>query len=183
VGPLPDDAIVLAELTGDFDGDGAQDRFLVFEDSHGTRWARVELAYGYADLGTAPASDLNVKRVNLGGPADLVAMDHLLSSPDRMASFYQLLDCRLVHVYLSEGRPAQFVLRHSESELAGVTCTADGINVTEASTTDGTLWEVGSVIYLWDPVTGQLQSSMAAAAILRSPEDDAAIQSYGDWNC
>jgi hypothetical protein len=59
---------------GDFEGDGAEDRVLVYDDAGGVCRARVEVSYGYAARAVDPvagAAVINVKRVNLGGLADL----------------------------------------------------------------------------------------------------------------
>jgi hypothetical protein len=78
---------------------------------------------------------------------------------------------------------AQFPLRGSGMELAGITCLADGINVTGARNTGGNEWEVTTMFYLWAAGIGEFQGSLGAASILTSPGDDAAIQSHADWNC
>jgi len=175
---------VAAEVSGDFDGDGAQDRFLVYEDSRGTHWARVELSYGYAQSGSAPESEFNVRTVNLGGPADLVAMDHLSGAPDRTATFQGLHECDLQHVHMPGGRIAQLLLRSSGTEKAGVTCTASGIIRTEAHQQSGGVWQASSVTYTWNPDAHLFEAAMGAAiVVLHSPEDDAEIESYADWDC
>lgn len=185
-GPLPVGATVAVEVMGDFDGDGADDRFLVYEDSGGTYWARMELSYGYAAVAPDPTPGpgvINAKSVDLGGPGELAIAESIASPSSRLATFYALYDCGLDAVRQSDGPLAQFPLRGSGLELAGITCRADGISVTRAASTDGTVWEVSTLDYSWDPVVGELVSSMGAAAILHSPEDDAAILSQADWNC
>jgi len=185
-GPLPGDATIAVDVMGEFDGDGADDRFLVYRDSEGTYWARMELSYGYSTAAPDPTPGpgvINAKSVDLGGPAELAIAESIASPSSRVATFYALYGCSLDAVRQGGGTLAQFPLRGSGMELAGVTCRADGINVTRAASADGTVWEVSSIAYDWDPVIGELISGMGAAAILHSPEDDAVIMSQADWNC
>lgn len=171
-------------MWGDFDGDGAQDRFLVYEDSLGTRWTRLELAYGYAAPGSAPASEFNIKTVNLGGSADLVAMDHLSGAPDRIASFHGLHECDVWHAQLPGDGVAQLLLRSSGTEKAGITCTESGIIRTEAHQQSGGAWQASSVTYTWNPDAYRFETGLGAAiVVLHSPEDDAEIESYANWDC
>jgi hypothetical protein len=185
-GPLPVGATIAVDVWGDFDGDGAADRFLVYSDSGGTYWARVELAYGYATVASDPQAGpgvINAKAVDLGGPADLAIAESLASPSSRLATFYAMYGCQLAPATRDTSEIAQFPLRGSGLGLAGITCTADGIEVTGASSTDGVTWQVFTTSYLWVPGIGEFQGTMGATAILHSPADDAAIESHADWNC
>jgi hypothetical protein len=185
-GPLPVGATIAVDVWGDFDGDGAADRFLVYSDSGGTYWARVELAYGYATVASDPQPGpgvINAKAVDLGGPADLAIAESLASPSSRLATFYAMYGCQLAPATRDTTQIAQFPLRGSGMELAGITCTADGIDVTSAHNTGGSDWQVSTMAYLWVPGIGEFQATMGATAILHSPADDAAIESHADWNC
>jgi hypothetical protein len=185
-GVLPVGASIAVDVWGDFDGDGAADRFLVYNDSGGTYWARVELAYGYAAVAPDPQPGpgvINAKAVNLGGGADLAIAESLASPSSRLATFYALYGCDLAAAIRDGTEIAQFPLRGSGMELAGITCRADGIDVTGARNTGGSEWEVTTIFYQWVAGIGEFQGSLGAAAILTSPGDDAAIQSHADWNC
>jgi hypothetical protein len=86
-GALPVGATIAIDVWGDFDGDGAADRFLVYNDSGGTYWARVELAYGYATVAPEPQPGpgvINAKAVDLGGGADLAIAESLASPSSRL---------------------------------------------------------------------------------------------------
>jgi hypothetical protein len=185
-GPLPGAATVAVEVMGDFDGDGAGDRFLVYEDGGGHYRARVELSYGYSsvapDLVPGPGV-INAKSVNLGGDRDLAIAESIASPSSRLASFWALRDCDLEAVRLDGDTLAQFPLRGSGMALAGVTCNPDGINVTSAEDRGGGDWAAASVVYFWDPDALAFSGGMGAAAILHSPEDDDIIMGHADWNC
>jgi hypothetical protein len=185
-GPLPGGATVAVEVAGDFDGDGAVDRFLVYEDGGGHYRARVELSYGYSsvapDLVPGPGV-INAKAVNLGGERELAIAESIASPSSRLAGFYALDGCDLEAVRLSDDTLAQFPLRGSGMALAGVTCNADGINVTSAEDIGGGDWEASSIVYFWDPDAAAFTSGMGAAAVLHSPDDDDIIMGHADWNC
>jgi len=177
---------IAVDVWGDFDGDGADDRFLVYNDSGGTYWARVELSYGFAAVAPDPQPGpgvINAKAVDLGGGAELAVAESLGSPSSRLATFYALYGCDLAAATRDTADIAQFPLRGSGMELAGITCLADGIDVTGARNTGGSEWEVSTMFYQWVPGIGVFQGSMGATAILHSPADDAAIQSHADWGC
>jgi hypothetical protein len=177
---------IAIDVWGDFDGDGADDRFLVYNDSGGTYWARVELSYGYAAVALDPQPGpgvINAKAVDLGGGAELAIAESLTSPSSRLATFYAMYGCDLAAATRDTTEIAQFPLRGSGMELAGITCLADGIDVTAARNTGGSDWEVSTIFYQWVPGIGVFQGNLGAAAILHSPADDAAIQSHADWNC
>jgi hypothetical protein len=185
-GVLPVGATIAVDVWGDFDGDGAADRFLVYGDSGGTYWARVELAYGYAAVAADPQPGpgvINAKAVDLGGSADLAIAESLASPSSRLATFYAMYGCDLAAATRDATEIAQFPLRGSGMEVAGITCLADGIEVTGARNTGGSEWEVSTIFYQWVPGVGEFQGSPGATAILTSPADDDAIQSHADWNC
>jgi len=174
------------DVFGDFDGDGADDRFLVYNDSGGTYWARVELSYGHAAVAPDPQPGpgvINAKAVDLGGGAELAIAESLASPSSRLATFYAMYDCDLAAAPRDGDEIAQFPLRGSGMELAGITCVADGIDVTRARNTSGSQWEVSTMFYQWVAGLGEFQSSLGATAILTSPADDAAIQSHANWDC
>ena len=185
-GPLPGGATVAVEVMGDFDGDGAEDRFLVYEDGGGHYRARVELSYGYSsvapDLVPGPGV-INAKAVNLGGERDLAIAESIASASSRLAGFYALDGCDLEAARLADDTLAQFPLRGSGMALAGVTCNPDGINVTSAEDIGGGDWEASSIVYFWDPDAVAFTSGMGAAAVLHSPDDDDIIIGHADWNC
>lgn len=173
-------------VAGDFDGDGAEDRFLVYEDADGAFRARVELSYGYAAEGADPFRGLavtDVVAVDLGGPGQLVMTESPVTSSARLVTLYALRGCDLEVVQIGDGSPPGFLLRNSWVHLSGVTCAADGITVTDAESIGGDDWRISTVTYFWDGDTGTLTAGMGATAILHSPDDDEAIQSAADWNC
>jgi hypothetical protein len=188
-GPLPVGSTIAVDVWGNFDGEGSDDRFLVYSDSGGAYWARVELSYGYASVAPDPQPGpgvINAKAVDLGGGADLAIAESLASPSSRLATFYFLYGCQLDTATLSGGGVAEFPLRMSGMALAGITCRGDGITVTDAEVTgdmSGSDWAVGSVDYQWVPDLGEFQGSLGMAVLLHSPADDAAIQAAADWNC
>ena len=185
-GPLPVGSTIAVDVWSNFDGEGPDDRFLVYSDGGGTYWARVELSYGYASVAPEPQPGpgvINAKAVDLGGGADLAIAESLASPSSRLATFYFLYGCNLAAAVRDTTEIAEFPLRGSGMELAGISCSADGINVTTARNTGGDTWEVSSVFYQWAAGIGEFQGTLGMANILYSPGDDAAIQSAADWNC
>jgi hypothetical protein len=171
---------------GDFDGDGAEDRFLPYKDPAGAIRARVELSYGYAAELTDPVWGVRLTgalAVSLGGSADLAVAETVGHSSDGEATFLRMRGCELEVVRTSDDAEAYFLLGSTWVGLPGVTCRADGITVTSARPEGGGDWQVSSVTYRWDPAAGVFVEDMSAAAILHSPEDDAAIESHAEFNC
>lgn len=185
-GPMPAGATVAVEVPGDFDGEDGIDRFLVYRDSGGTYWARVELSYGYAAVAPDPQPGpgvIDAKAVNLGGGADLAIAESMASPAERLATFYAMYGCTLAAAARDTTEIAQFPLRGAGLDLAGITCGEDGFNVTRARNLGGSNWEASSVFFLWVPGIGEFQGQLGAAAILTSPDDNDIIQSHADWDC
>ncbi len=145
---------------------------------------RVQVLIG---LGTGVATLLVVLIVVLvmgdGGDSALPTLPAATSPSSRLATFYAMYGCDLAAAARDATEIAQFPLRGSGMELAGITCLADGIEVTGARNTGGSEWEVSTIFYQWAPALGEFQGSLGATAILTSPADDDAIQSHADWNC
>jgi len=179
-GPIPAGSTIEAQVMGDFDGDGAEDRFLVY--GPGDPTGRVELSYGWAEEVGVGLDTLELRAVNLGGPVDLVVVvdrGHGGTTP----LFFGLRDCELDHAELDDGDWAHFWLEDTSDWKAGVTCTADGIVVTRAENLGGGDWEASSLVYAWDPARRVFTASLVETEILHSPEDDAEIENYADWDC
>ena len=84
-----------------------------------------------------------------------------------------------------------FALQDTLGEKRGLTCLEDGIRLTEATSEDGVTWQVGGRRLLWDPATATLHEPpwfgpgppMVAVEFMTSPENDALIQGYADFDC
>ena len=183
-GPIPAGSTVEEEAAGDFDGDGAEDRFLIYEPGGMVDLVfRVELSYGWAEEVGFFLDVIDLKVLNLGGPVGLavvVTRDH----GGNHARFIVLERCGLDQAGLDNGDDAVFWLEDTSEWKAGVTCTAYGISVTQAENIGGGDWEASSFSYTWNPDALLFEETgMGVALILHSPEDDAAIQSAADWDC
>jgi hypothetical protein len=186
-GLLPGGATIAVEGVGDFDGDGNEDRFLVYSDAPFTWWSRVELSYGYAAV--APDSSCyevaGLRSVDLGGPAQLAVVESVDSMGLRRAAFYALHECSLDVVRQEDGTAGCFLLRDGPLAKRGITCREDGIEVTTATSADGINWQASTSILYWDPLVGRFLPDPVIGFVLslHSPEDDAVIGSYAAWDC
>jgi hypothetical protein len=171
-------------VAADLDGDGAEDRALLYEiEGMEGFFVRFELSYGWAEETWLPEEAIEFRALNLGGPADLVVLVSHEHGGD-FAQFVVLSRCEVDLAALSSDEAARLWLVDYAEWRAGVTCTADGIIRTEAHEQDGGAWQASAVTYSWNPDALRFRPPMGAAiTILHSPEDDAEIASYADWDC
>ena len=194
-GPIPDGMTVVTEVTGDFDGNGvSDDRFLLLTGSTGGTVPRLELSYGYSvsrTVFTPRAWAGDARAVNLGGPADL-AVVQIVFGTGRGAYLWALHECDVRLVTEQGSHVWGFALIDGPSQKRGLTCLENGIRLTEAASEDGITWWAGGSTLLFDPATATLRKPpwfgpgdgpITAFVPLRSPEDDALIQSYADFDC
>jgi hypothetical protein len=193
--PLPAGATVLAEVMGDFDGSGTRDdRFSLLTFASGGTVPQMDLSYGYSVFRptfTPRAWAADARVVNLGGPADL-AVVQIVFDFGRGAYLWAFHDCALNLVKEPDTFMMGFALVDGPLEKRGLRCLEDRISVIQATSEDGTTWWAGGYTLLWDPETATLHEPpwfgpgdgpITALVPLHSPEDDALIQSYANFDC
>jgi len=182
-GALPAGAEVFREVRGDFDGDGAGDRFVAYDIPDEWPEGRIELSYGYATEPINVYHWVDFQTVNLGGGADLLVV--IQWGGYNEAAFHVVRGCSLDLVMRDDGELAVFRLQTDPTELNGVTCRADGmIEETRATSTDGTLWNASFRAWRWDPARSEFASTPGAGVlVLHWPEDADTIERYGSLDC
>lgn len=183
---IPPGSTEVAETSGDYDGDGAIDRFVVYE-TGGNYFARVELAYGWTS--EAPAwgpGGVEARTTNLGGMADIPIAVLIIAPSSSTATFFAMFGCDLDEIPLTDGGTAHFPLEGGFMGKSGVTCTADGITISSAAVAgdmSGDEWEVSGTDYLWVPGLGELQATASSIALIPRAGNEATIDAAAEFNC
>lgn len=166
----------------DFDGDGALDTLVGFQDPDGVWWVAIRLSYGYAQ-GTAVPGFAEARSVFSfdGFPVGFARVDGGAST-ELIGGVYWL-GCNLYEATVDSGAVARFPLGGSVTHIDGMRCAGDRLTTTGWETADAVTFEYRETDYLWVPGLGEFQVFLSSIQMLTSPADDATIFAAGDYTC
>lgn len=172
----------LAGPQADFDGDGALDRLVAFQDGGGAWWVAIRLSYGYAQ-GTAVSGPAEARSIFSfdGFPVGFARVESGASTEFIGAVYW--LGCSLYEATVDSGAVARFPLGGSVTHIDGMRCSGDRLTTTGYETADGVNFEYRETDYLWVPGLGEFQVFLSSIQMLHSPADDAVIFAAGDYTC
>lgn len=169
---------------GDFDGDGAEDQLIGFQDAGGTWWLQVALAYGYATETAVPGPVTAIGATDLGGSGQDVGYAFVDSGASvSLAGFFFLPGCDLFEATVESGAVARFAVGGGVQHLDGITCVDDGIITKSVETANGTDWEYTTSRWLWVSGLLEFQQVSSSIALLTSPADDDVIFNAASFDC
>lgn len=172
----------VSHVTGDFDGDGSADQFIMYE-AGGAGRVQMRLSYGYATelevLGPVEAYGAD----EFGFDEELAYGRVFSGASTEFIGFFYLDECEIRHATVDGAGEATFGRGGGVTHLDGITCVDDGVITKSATTEDGTSWEYTETRYLWVPGMGDMQAISSSVAVLTSPGDDDTIFSAGEFNC
>ena len=179
--PGPEPGVTFA--IGDFDGDGADDELIGYEDAGGSWWVQLALSYGYATETAVIGPVTAVGATDFGGAQDVgyAYVDHGAST--QLLGFFFLPGCDVFEVTVDGGGVARFPIGGGVQHLNGLTCVSDGIITKSATTSDGSSWEYTTSRWDWIPGLVELQQVSSSVTLLSSPDDDDVIFSAGSLDC
>jgi hypothetical protein len=161
----------VSHVDGDFDGDGALDRLIMYE-ALGTSWVQIRLSYGFAAelevFGPAEAygatgfdapEDVGYGRVTSGASTEFVG-------------FVYFAECDIHQATVDGVGVAEFGRGGGVTHLDGITCVTDGIVTRSATTSDGTTWEYTERRYRWVPGVGDFETVSSSVEMVTDPPGD-----------
>jgi hypothetical protein len=178
-GPEPGVSFAL----GDFDGDGASDQLIGYEDAGGTWWVQMALSYGYATQTAVPGPVTAVGAVAFDGGQDIGYAYVDSGASTQLVGFFFLPGCDVFEVTTDSGGVARFPIGGGVTHLDGLTCVADGLISKSATTDNGSTWEYQTTRWAWVPGLLEFQAVTSSIALLNSPADDAVIFGSGSFDC
>ncbi|WKZ83271.1 MAG: hypothetical protein QY307_03265 [Acidimicrobiia bacterium] len=105
----------------------------------------------------------------------------LLSGHDVYAFYYLTTSCTVEVAHLPGDPPLEFLHGFGAAHREGLTCAADGVYETSAGATGGTLWDVRSRFYQWDPAGTGFQFGFEDG--FEAAPDSADALAAGAFNC
>jgi hypothetical protein len=161
----------VSHVDGDFDGDGAIDRLIMYE-ALGTSWVQIRLSYGFAAeievFGPAEAygatgfdapEDVGYGRVTSGASTEFVG-------------FVYFAECDIEQATVDGVGVAEFGRGGGVTHLDRITCVEDGIITRSATTGDGTTWEYTERRYRWVPGLGDFETVSSSVEMVTDPPGD-----------
>jgi len=161
----------VSHVDGDFDGDGAIDRLIMYE-ALGASWVQIRLSYGFAAelevFGPAEAygatgfdapEDVGYGRVTSGASTEFVG-------------FFYFAECNIHQATVDGVGVAEFGRGGGVTHLDGITCVTDGIVTRSATTSDGTNWEYTERRYRWVPGLGDFETVSSSVEMVTDPPGD-----------
>ena len=196
---IPDAATDVSSVTGDVDGDGADDTVTVFLDQSGRRWVHMELDYGYAaaiPLETGSIAGEAVGTVRFGG-SDAVALVKVSEGAStEQFGVFAFLGCDVVYTTYEvlgiRGEPlvvpTWFTAGASVAHASGLACTPMGVVQTYSQFNGGTDWENGpwditDEEFTYDPAKGHFDLTSTSTTQLTWANDQAAIEAVYHFDC
>lgn len=172
----------VSHVSGDFDGDGALDQFIMYE-ALGTSWAQIRLSYGFAAelevFGPAEAYGATT----FDAPEEVAYGRVTSGASTEFIGFFYFAECDIHQPSIDGVGVAEFARGGGVTHLDGIDCVADGIVTHSSSTADfGATWEYTERRYLWAPESGEFQTVSSSTQMLTSPEDDETIF-QASFNC
>lgn len=171
----------VSHVSGDFDGDGALDQFIMYE-ALGTWWVQIRLSYGYAAelevFGPAEAYGATT----FDAPEEVAYGRVTSGASTEFIGFFHFAECDIHQPSIDGVGVAEFARGGGVTHLDGIDCVEDGIITHSSTTTDGTTWEYTERRYLWVPGLGEFQTVASSIQMLTSPEDDELIF-QASFNC
>lgn len=161
----------VSHVSGDFDGDGALDRFIMYE-ALGTWWVQIRLSHGYAAelevFGPAEAYGATT----FDAPEEVAYGRVTSGASTEFIGFFHFAECDIHQATVDGVGVAEFGRGGGVTHLDGITCLTDGITTRSATTSDGTNWEYTERRYQWVPGLGDFQTVSSSVEMVSNPSGD-----------
>lgn len=163
----------VTHVSGDFDGDGSLDQFIMYE-ALGTFWVQIRLSYGYAAELEVFGPTEAIGATTLGAPEEIAYGRVTSGASTEFIGFFYFAACDIQQPTIDGVGVAEFARGGGVTHFDAIECLPDGVATHSSTTTDltGSNWEYTERRYRWVPEMGDFETVSSSTQMLTSPADD-----------